>query len=191
MIQPTFSICIPNYNYAQYIGETIQSVLGQTYQNFEIIISDNASTDNSVEAIRSFKDNRIHLIRNRYNIGFTPNLQQATRDAKNDFMLLLSSDDRMLPDALEVYAEVIATQGNEAHNTVIYSEANQIDDQGTTTPNPVYQFPFYERLQAIEKKIAIWTFLPSLSGQRRSRKSGSQAGACGAISNNGISQGFV
>ena len=43
-----FSICIPNYNYANYIGETIQSVLNQTYSNFEIIIADNSSEDESV-----------------------------------------------------------------------------------------------------------------------------------------------
>ena len=51
---PSFSICIPNYNYGRYIGETIQSILNQTYQNFEIIVTDNASTDNSVKEIKSF-----------------------------------------------------------------------------------------------------------------------------------------
>ena len=61
MTNISFSICIPNFNYAQYIGETIQSVLDQTYQNFEIIIADNASTDNSVEVVQSFDDNRIRL----------------------------------------------------------------------------------------------------------------------------------
>ena len=71
---PNFSICIPNYNYGKYIGDTIQSVLNQTYQNFEIIIVDNASTDDSIEIIKSFKDKRIKLFLNKYNIGFAPNL---------------------------------------------------------------------------------------------------------------------
>ena len=43
-----FSICIPNYNYGSYIGETIKSVLNQTYENYEIIVVDNASTDDSI-----------------------------------------------------------------------------------------------------------------------------------------------
>jgi glycosyltransferase involved in cell wall biosynthesis len=154
MNEITFSICIPNYNYAQYIGETIQSVLDQSHQNFEIIIADNASTDNSVEVIQSFDDERIRLIQNRYNIGFAPNLQQVTREAKNDFMILLSSDDRMMPDALEMYAEVIALQGDTANKLIIYSEAYQINGQGEKTPYPIHQYPFYERLQPVEKIIS-------------------------------------
>ena len=50
----SFSICIPNFNYGGYIGRTIDSVLNQDYQNFEIIIVDNASTDNSWEVISSY-----------------------------------------------------------------------------------------------------------------------------------------
>ncbi len=153
MIKTTFSICIPNYNYAQYIRETIQSVLDQTYQNFEIIVADNASTDNSVEVVQSFQDKRIRLIQNRYNIGFAPNLQQATREAKNDFMILLSSDDRMMPKALEVYADVVAMRGEESYNVVIYSEAYQITGRGQKTPYTVHQNPFYERLQTVEKML--------------------------------------
>jgi len=72
MNSPFFSICIPNYNYAQYIGETIQSVLDQTCQDFEIIVADNASTDESVSVVEGFHDARIRLVRNRYNIVFAP-----------------------------------------------------------------------------------------------------------------------
>ena len=53
---PFFSICIPNYNYARYVGETIQSVLDQSFQDFEVIVADNASTDDSVQVVRSFQD---------------------------------------------------------------------------------------------------------------------------------------
>lgn len=153
MENPTFSICIPNYNYAQYIGETIQSVLDQTYPHFEIIIADNASTDNSVQVINSFRDKRVRLIQNRYNIGFAPNLQRVAREARNDFMILLSSDDRMLPEALEVYASIIEMRDIDAQNAVIYSEANQIDEQGRKTPHGVHQYSFYERLPSIERKL--------------------------------------
>lgn len=126
----TFSICIPNYNYGHYIGETIESVLRQTYPHFEIIIADNASTDDSIKVVQSFNDSRIRLIRNQYNIGFAPNLQVATSSAQNDFINLLSSDDKMLPNALESYAEVLKSQGEQAYNTVLFSDAYLIDGSG-------------------------------------------------------------
>lgn len=129
MQDPTFSICIPNYNYARYIGETIQSVLDQTYPHFEIIIADNASTDDSVAVIESFKDERIRLVRNRYNIGFAPNLQRATMHARNDFVNLLSSDDKMRPETLAAYAEVIRQQGARAGQTVLMSDIELIDSE--------------------------------------------------------------
>lgn len=129
IFSPSFSICIPNFNYAHYIDKTIQSVLEQTYQNFEIIVADNASTDNSIEVIESFKDPRIRLIRNHYNIGFAPNLQRATMYAQNDFINLLSSDDLMKPHALETYARVIEEQWEESQMVVLLSDAEIVDSQ--------------------------------------------------------------
>ncbi|MDL1894827.1 glycosyltransferase [Anaerolineae bacterium CFX7] len=130
MEQPTFSICIPNYNYARYIGETIQSVLAQTYPKFEIIVADNASTDNSVQVVESFKDSRIRLIRNRYNIGFAPNLQRATMYATGDFINLLSSDDLMRRDALETCAAILNQQGVKAQHTVLMSDVDLVNALG-------------------------------------------------------------
>ena len=127
---PSFSVCIPNYNYAHYIGQTIQSVLDQTYPHFEIVVADNASTDNSVEVVESFRSDRIRLVRNRYNIGYAPNLQRVTMFARNDFMILLSSDDLMRPNALEEYARVLVDMGDQAYNTVINSQAEVIDEHG-------------------------------------------------------------
>ena len=126
----TFSICIPNYNYGRYIGQTIQGVLNQTYPHFEIIVADNASTDNSVEIVESFKDSRIRLVRNNYNIGFAPNLQRATMYAQNDFINLLSSDDLMKPNALETYANILNERAEKAQQTVLMSDAEIVNSQG-------------------------------------------------------------
>lgn len=128
--QPRFSICIPNFNYGRYIGDTIQSVLDQTYPHFEIIVTDNASTDNSIQVVESFKDPRIRLIRNRHNIGFAPNLQKATDAARNDFINLLSSDDQMRPNALEVYASIIEKLGPDAEHSVLFSDVEDFSDSG-------------------------------------------------------------
>tara|TARA_B100000686_G_scaffold285239_1_gene309296 strand:- start:3537 stop:4610 length:1074 start_codon:yes stop_codon:yes gene_type:complete len=130
---PNFSICIPNYNYGNYIGDTIESVLNQTYQHFEIIIVDNASTDDSVDIIKSFKDNRIKLFLNEYNIGFAPNLQRATGYAQNDFINLLSSDDQMNPTALEFYTEAIRQLWDYKEKLYIVSDIEEFGDNGKTT----------------------------------------------------------
>ena len=73
MSNPLVSVIIPNYNHARYLDERIQSVLNQTYQNFEVIILDDKSTDNSVEVINQYKDD-LHvscIIVNEENSGST------------------------------------------------------------------------------------------------------------------------
>ena len=106
-----FSICIPNYNYASFIEETISSVLNQNYKNFEIIISDNKSTDNSLEVIYSFDDSRVRVLEGKYNVGFQGNLDKVTKDVKGEYIILLSSDDIMKPSALENYSNLIKKYG--------------------------------------------------------------------------------
>jgi glycosyltransferase involved in cell wall biosynthesis len=130
---PLFSICIPNYNYGRYISDTIQSVMDQTFQDFEVVVVDNASTDDSVARVEAFGSDRIRLYRNRYNIGFAPNLQQATRYARGAFLNLLSSDDQMKPTALETYAEVIEKVGPDRDRLVLTSDAEGFDNDGRVT----------------------------------------------------------
>ena len=66
-----FSICIPNYNYSKYIEETINSVLDQDFENYEIIVVDNDSTDESWEIIKRYSDHKkVKIFKNNFNIGF-------------------------------------------------------------------------------------------------------------------------
>lgn len=123
-----FSICIPNYNYANYIGKTIESVLRQTYGNFEILVADNASTDNSVEIIKGFDDPRIKLIQNNINVGFAPNLDKASEKASGDYMLMLSSDDLIHERALEVYAEQILEHDGLNQPLVLCASLDVVDE---------------------------------------------------------------
>ena len=127
---PFFSICIPCYNHAAFIGKTLESVLAQDFKDFEIIVSNNASTDNSKEIVRSFKDSRIRLIENRWNIGFAPNLQQVTRHAQGAFFNLLSSDDLMNPGALSTYANLIQQHSERKDDLVLMSQVWDIDEYG-------------------------------------------------------------
>lgn len=102
-----FSICIPNYNGAVYLKQTIDSIMEQSYDFFEIVISDNASTDNSVEIIKSYNSDKINLIQQNYNIGYSHNLDSATINAKGDYFIFLGADDLLKPDALQEFNNLI------------------------------------------------------------------------------------
>lgn len=127
-----FSICIPNYNYERYLGETLRSALSQTYRDLEVVVADNASTDGSVALVRATGDDRVRLHVNACNVGFGGNLDRAGRMAKGDQMIMLSSDDLMRPTALETYAVVLRHVGPD-RDVVINSSQDVIDSQGTVT----------------------------------------------------------
>jgi glycosyltransferase involved in cell wall biosynthesis len=127
------SVLIPNYNYGRYIGETIQSVLVQASPRTEIVITDNASTDNSIEVVKSFRDDRVKLSVNPCNVGFAANLERVASLARGTRMLLLSSDDRMLPGALEAYERFAAALGDRADRCVWGAETTIINSKGETT----------------------------------------------------------
>lgn len=127
-----FSICIPNYNYARYIGETIESVRAQEAE-VEILVSDNCSTDDSVAVVEAFGDRRITLHRNRCNVGFAGNLDRACQGATGDRMILLSSDDLARPDALATYAALAQALGDGAEGALFASGYEVIDGEGVKT----------------------------------------------------------
>ena len=125
----TFSICIPNYNYAQFLGATIDSVLDQHHTDLELHISDNASTDGSVAVVEAYDDPRLTLSVNRCNVGFAANLDRAVAGTTGDWIILLSSDDLMAPTALSVYRETIDCLEDSA-GTIISATCQVIDAEG-------------------------------------------------------------
>jgi glycosyltransferase involved in cell wall biosynthesis len=124
-----FSVCIPNYNYERFLGRTIQSVLDQVGAEFEILVSDNASTDRSVEIVRDFTDSRIRIRVNQCNVGFAGNLDRAARMAEGDRMLMLSSDDLMRPGALATYRALFERLGPAAERAIATSDMDVIDGE--------------------------------------------------------------
>ncbi len=127
-----FSICIPNYNYSKYIKETINSILSQDV-NFEVLVSDNCSSDSSVEEIKSLDDPRITLKVNPWNVGFAGNLDRACDGASGDRMLLLSSDDLAQPGALSIYKRLAYLIGDQSDSAIFASEQYVIDEDSNVT----------------------------------------------------------
>ncbi len=95
------SIIMPSYNTGDYIGDSIRSVLAQTYENWELLIVDDCSTDRSVEVIRSFCDPRIILLKNEKNSGAAISRNYALREAKGKWIAFLDSDDIWAPEKLK------------------------------------------------------------------------------------------
>lgn len=100
---PKVSVILTSYNHAQFIGEAIQSVLDQTERDFELIIWDDASTDNSWEIISEFKDKRILAFRNNRQMRGVWGLNQAiSKIVSAPFIAIHHSDDVWLPNKLDV-----------------------------------------------------------------------------------------
>lgn len=98
---PKVTVFIPVYNRELYVGEAIESILAQTFSDFEILLVDDGSTDHSVEKIRSFSDSRIRLICNEENLGIPKTRNRGVELARGQYMAMLDSDDRSFPERLE------------------------------------------------------------------------------------------
>ena len=105
---PLVSVLIPNFNSAPFLDEAIQSVLNQTFTDFELIIVDNKSTDNSQEVIEKYlTDERVKYYQNASNIGMVPNWNLCLHYAQGKYIKYLCSDDKFHPQLLEKYVQVM------------------------------------------------------------------------------------
>lgn len=102
MLDKLVSIIMPSYNTGKYIKASVESVLAQTYRNWELLIVDDCSTDNTDDVIKPFlNDNRINYLKNEKNSGAAVSRNRALREAKGKWIAFLDSDDLWFPDKLE------------------------------------------------------------------------------------------
>lgn len=124
---PKVSVCIPTYNRSQYLREAIKSVLIQSFTDFELIICDNASSDNTNEVVNSFYDDRISYYRNPTNLGAFKNINLCLQLAKGKYITIFHDDDVMLPD--NILKKFNFLEKNPAIG-LVDSNAYLIDDYG-------------------------------------------------------------
>ena len=105
------SIITPAYNASKYIKETIESVLNQTYDNWELIIINDGSTDDTEKIVNSFKDRRIKLISQK-NMGVSAARNRGLSEAKGEFITFLDADDILPPKSLEVRVKYLKENSN-------------------------------------------------------------------------------
>jgi len=126
---PTISIGLPVFNGARYLREAIKDFLQQTYEDFELIVSDNASTDESETIAReaATRDERIRYVRNETNIGALPNSNQTIELARGRYFCTAAHDDRHAPNFLE---RLLAALEQQQSAVLAYSRCVLIDEAG-------------------------------------------------------------
>ena len=101
-MMPKVSVLIPVYNAEDFIAETISAVLAQTFQDFELILLDDNSSDNTQKVVASFNDDRIIYRRNEQNLGISENRNKLVEMARGEYVAVLDHDDICLPERLSV-----------------------------------------------------------------------------------------
>jgi Glycosyltransferases involved in cell wall biogenesis len=116
---PAVSVIIPTYNRAHTISQSIISILNQTYNNFELIIVDDGSTDNTEEVVKNFNDKRIKYIAHKENRGAASALNTGISFSSGSFVTFNGSDDEWLPEKLE--EEMKGFKTSDSKVGVVYS----------------------------------------------------------------------
>lgn len=128
---PKVSVVVPSYNHEKYIGETLQSVLRQSYQDFEIVINDDMSRDGSVEIIKAFLASNEEIptkfLRHTHNQGGVITLNHLIENSQGDYIALINSDDTWRPGKLQQQVEYL-----DQHPEIgaVFTQAVVVNDRG-------------------------------------------------------------
>ncbi len=148
-MSPKVSVCIACYNHENYIGKAIESVLNQTFQDFEILVCNNGSTDNSLQVIESFNDDRIKIE------SVYPN-QQSTWAGNNcieracgEYIALLCSDDLWEPEKLQKQIEYLDRNPECA---AVFTRCQPVDQKGILIKSK--KNPYYKQFNLLENRTA-------------------------------------
>lgn len=123
------SVIMPSYNTGKYIAASIDSVRQQTYQNWELIIVDDCSTDDTDSIVKAIQDSRIRYLKNNNNLGAAISRNRALREAKGRWIAFLDSDDLWSPDKLKKQIEFMKMNAY----SFSYTKYEEIDENGQLT----------------------------------------------------------
>lgn len=101
------SVILPVYNAEKYVGNAIQSILDQSYSNFELLVIEDGSTDRSLEKIRSFTDKRIRVIENVKNMDLVASLNKGIESSRGSYIARMDADDESMPDRFKKQVEYL------------------------------------------------------------------------------------
>ncbi|NOG70258.1 glycosyltransferase [Roseicella sp. DB1501] len=128
--EPTVSVLVKCYNHAPYVGQTVRSLLSQSFQDFEIVVTDDGSTDGTAEVVRGFDDPRIRLAVLPANQGISAAMNATIARARGRYLAILNSDDWALPGRLQRQVDVL-----DAHPEIglVFGLPQPVDEAGRPT----------------------------------------------------------
>lgn len=124
---PKVSVLLPAYNHENYVGSAIRSVLDQHFKDFEIIITDDGSSDNTLQQIQDFSDPRIKVFVHEKNLGAVVAERTCFENSVGEYIAILNSDDMFLPDKLEKQVKFL---DENMQYGAVFSHAEIIDENG-------------------------------------------------------------
>src|SRR5688572_18270614 len=148
---PTVSVIIPSYNHEEFIGECIQSVLDQTFQDFEIVITDDASSDRTIEIVEGFDDARIKLFKYSKNQGASIAANNCINRSKGKYIAMLSSDDVWYPEKLEIQVKYL-----DEHPEIgaVFGKVDWVDETGQIIQSK--NFPYADVFDVKNRSRLEW-----------------------------------
>ncbi|MDR1544420.1 MAG: glycosyltransferase [Prevotellaceae bacterium] len=156
---PKFSIIIPVYNVEKYLRECLESVVNQTFTDFEVICVNDGSTDNSLQILQNFSNHQIikslnFQIINQANGGLSDARNTGIKAAQGDYIFLLDSDDYIAENTLEILVKNIDNQDFIAFNGHRFFEERQIEiaDEGTSENN-LTGWKYYNKYALVQRKF--------------------------------------
>jgi glycosyltransferase involved in cell wall biosynthesis len=144
------SILMPAYNAEQFIAKSIECILNQTYENWELIIADDASKDNTRKIIEHFKDNRIKIFHNKTNLGYLETWNKLISKATGSFITFLDADDLCSLNRIEI---LLNTFKNNQDLGAVGSNFNRINDQGIIIESSNFPLKHDEIKEAMPQKF--------------------------------------
>lgn len=151
---PKVSVLIPTYNYAHYLDEAIQSVLDQTFADFELVIVDNCSSDNTDEVVRKYlTDSRVSFHKNETNLGLVGNWNKCLEHAHGEYIKILCADDKLHPQLLENFVPVMDQHPNVS---IVGSHCEAFGDYSLCWVTP---FVNLIKSEAVRRKLLTFNWL--------------------------------
>ena len=146
---PLISICLPVYNGGKHLAAALESILAQTFNDYELLIADDGSTDGSIELAESFakRDGRIRFWKNSQRQGLFGNYNACIKEAKGKYIKTFAQDDVLMPDALACMKEVLEKEPTVA---LVSSSRQILDDDGNVSE---LKQPIKQNLQAPGKEV--------------------------------------